>query len=139
MNTLDINGSFGSICYQVSVMFLNFQLRQEIILAGAFIASVIIWTLLCCLCRCICCCRLPTCGTGNRSTMIGSAPVGMLNNTVYSFLKLRLKTSWINHTTTNSCAHFEIKAVKFFQRPEMVQLDIFTKFYEARFLAFLKG
>merc|ERR1712198_776812 len=42
------------------------QLRQEIILGGAFIASVIIWTLLCCLCRCICC--------GNRSTMIGSAP-----------------------------------------------------------------
>merc|ERR1712198_721488 len=44
------------------------QLRQEIILGGAFIASVIIWTLLCCLCRCICC--------GNRSTMIGSAPAG---------------------------------------------------------------
>jgi len=52
------------------------QLRQEIILGGAFIASVIIWTLLCCLCRCICCCRLPKCGTGNRSTMIGSAPAG---------------------------------------------------------------
>jgi len=52
------------------------QLRQEIILGGAFIASVIIWTLLCCLCRCICCCRLPKCGTGNRSAMIGSAPAG---------------------------------------------------------------